>query len=566
MVDLKGNPFFLNDEDAAWVEKTLKGLTLKEKIGQLFCLIHREEENWREEADFVIGFEPGGTGYRPMKSQNAWTISNYYQGKSKIPMLISGNLERGGSGIITEGTNYACNMQVAATRDVEMAYRQGLVCAREAKAVGGNWGFSPCIDIDYNFRNPITNTRTYGSDPEMVASMGNAYVQAVQSQGVAATVKHFPGDGTDERDQHVVATYNSMSCEEWDETYGKVYKACIASGALTVMPGHIKHPAYSKKLRPGIEDIDILPATLAPELLNDLLRGQLDFNGLIVSDATTMVGMMTSLTREKAVPQIIAAGCDMFLFARNLQEDYDYMLKGIQDGIITKEHLDEAVTRILALKAALKLHKQMENSTIMPFSKDLDIIGCDEHKAWTRECADKSVTLVKSDGTLPLISGNEKRILLYKLGDVVGLHNLSGNNFDYFRKKLEAEGFETDVFEPSMALEMRVRKYSDIVDRYDYIIYFSAIMTKSNQSTVRIEWMEPIGANAPSYVAGVPTIFISMENPYHLLDVPMVKTFINAYTNTEENIDAIIEKIMGRSEFKGVSPVDPFCNRWDTHF
>lgn len=564
MIDLKGNPFYLKDKDIVWVEETLASLTVEEKVGQLFCLIHRNEEDWKDEADFVIDFQPGGTGYRPMKAENCWTISNYYQGKSKVPMLISGNLERGGSGVIVGGTTIGCNMQIAATNDVEMARKQGLVCAREAKAVGANWGFSPCIDIDYNFRNPITNTRTYGSNPELVAAMGKAYVDAMQSEGVMTSIKHFPGDGMDERDQHVVATYNSMSCEDWDKTYGQVYKACIDAGALSVMPGHIMHPAYSKKLRPGIKDDQIMPATMSEELLQDLLRNQLGFNGMIVSDATTMVGMMTKLPRAEAVPKIISAGCDMFLYSRNLEEDYQLMMDGVDDGRITPERLDEAVTRILATKAAIGLHEQKESGKLMPESREMDIIGCQEHKAWTVDCADRSVTLVKSDGTLPLGPGQGKKILLYKIGDVAGPHSLTGNNFEYFKGKLESEGFEVEIFEPSMALEMRVRKYQEVVDTYDFIIYFCALMTKSNQSTVRIEWLEPIGANAPAYVAGVPTIFVSFENPYHLLDVPMVKTYINAYSNTPETIDAVVEKLMGRSPFKGLSPVDPFCDRWDT--
>ena len=300
MIDLKGNPFYLKDDDIQWVESTLASMTQEEKIGQLFCLIHRSDDGWREEADAVMKYNPGGTSFRPMTSEFAWTVANYYQGKSKIPMLIPANLERGGAGIAHEGTNYACNMQVAATGDPETATRQGLISAREALAVGGNWAFAPCVDIDYNFRSPITNTRTYGSDPDTVAQMGIAYTQAVQSLGVAASLKHFPGDGTDERDQHLVTTVNNLSCEEWDKTYGKVYKACIDAGALTIMPGHIMQPEYSKKLRPGIKDNDIMPATLSHELLNDLLREQLGFNGLIVSDATTMVGMLVLLVPSLA--------------------------------------------------------------------------------------------------------------------------------------------------------------------------------------------------------------------------------------------------------------------------
>jgi beta-N-acetylhexosaminidase len=233
MLDLKGKPFYLKDEDIRWVEKTLADMTVEEKVGQLFCLIQLEGNAWKEEADRVLKYQPNGTQFRPLKAEIAWTLSRYYQDNSKIPMLIPANLERGGSGIAKEGTVYADNMQVAATGDPEMARRQGLISAREALAVGGNWAFAPCIDIDYNWRNPITNTRTYGSDPDLVAKMGKAYIEAVQSMGVAACIKHFPGDGMDERDQHLVTTVNTMNCEDWDATYGKVYRECIDAGAIS---------------------------------------------------------------------------------------------------------------------------------------------------------------------------------------------------------------------------------------------------------------------------------------------------------------------------------------------
>ncbi len=564
MVDLKAKPFFLKDEDIRWVEHTLADMTVEEKAGQLFCLVQREDDAWKEEADRVLKYKPNGTQFRPLKAETAWKLSGYYQDNSKIPMLIPANLERGGSGIAKEGTVYADNMQVAATGDPEMARRQGLISAREALAVGGNWAFAPCIDLDYNWRNPITNTRTYGSDPDVVIQMSKAYIDAVQSMGVAACIKHFPGDGMDERDQHLVTTVNSMSCKDWDATYGRVYQECIDAGVLTVMVGHIQHPEYSRKLRPGIKDEDILPATLAPELMNGLLREKLGFNGLIVTDASTMVGMLMSTTREKSVPYAIAAGCDMYLFTRNLEEDYEYMKKGIREGIITPQRLNDALTRILALKAALGLHKKQKTNSLVPPASGLSIIGCEEHKKWTRECADKAVTLIKSDGTLPINPKNGKRLLLYILGDEEGYMFVGGGKSAYFKEKLEKEGFAIDVFDRSRGMEGRMRRYDEVVNKYDLVIYFCALLTKSNQSTVRIQWAEPFGADAPIYVPSIPTIFISTENPYHLLDVPRVKTFINGYTNTEEVIDAIIEKLMGRSAFRGESPVDVFCGRWDT--
>ena len=222
--------------------------------------------------------------------------------------------------------------------------------------------------------------------------MGEAYVRTVQKFGLAASIKHFPGDGQDERDQHLVTSINSMDCDTWMATYGAAYRAGIEAGSLTAMVGHILQPAWTKKLHPEIRDEDILPGSLSPELLQGLLRGELGFNGLICTDATTMAGYTLAMSRRDAVPASIAAGCDMFLFARNLEEDYGFMLEGIRKGIITPERLNEAVTRILAVKAALGLHKGVPE--VQP-DQAKEVVGCARHQAWADECADRAITLVK---------------------------------------------------------------------------------------------------------------------------------------------------------------------------
>ena len=161
----------------------------------------------------------------------------------------------------------------------------------------------------------------------------DVYKRQVQKYKLAASIKHFPGDGRDERDQHLVTSINDFSCEEWDQTYGAAYQACIDAGALTVMVGHIMQPAYIRHFNPEIKDEDMMPATLSPELLQDLLRGKLGFNGLICTDATSMAGFTIPMSREKAVPLSIASGADMFLFTKNLAEDFEFMCKGVEEGV-----------------------------------------------------------------------------------------------------------------------------------------------------------------------------------------------------------------------------------------
>ncbi|MGF7030928.1 beta-N-acetylhexosaminidase [Paenibacillus mucilaginosus] len=561
---LQAKPFYLNEEQIRWVEATLSGMTMEEKIGQLFCLIgYTSNEGYLK--NLAQNVKIGGLMCRQMPAAEVIDTVRILQENAQIPLLISANLESGGSGIAKEGTVFGSPLQVAATDDDGMAYRLGVVCGREGAAVGANWAFSPIVDIDYNFRNPITNTRTFGSDPERVRRMGVQFVKGLQENGVAASIKHFPGDGLDERDQHLVTTVNDMDCEAWDATYGAVFRDCIEAGAMSVMIGHIMQPAYSRKLSPGIRDEDILPASLSYEITTKLLKEELGFNGLVITDSTTMAGMVIPMPRSQSVPRTIAAGCDMFLFTRNFEEDYGYMKQGVADGIITEERLNDAVTKILAMKAALHLPQKKAEGTIVPSPERAgEILGAEEHRQWADACADRSVTLVKEEaGVLPISPAKYRKVLLYGIETTGGFFEAKESAADIIKAKLEKEGFTVDLFNPNRGMEGMMVPYSEVTDNYDLILYIVNLVTKSNQTVVRIEWAFPMGANVPIYMGSVPTVFVSVENPYHLLDVPRVRTYINTYNSAEHTLDALIDKLTGRSGFHGKSPVDPFCGKWD---
>lgn len=558
---LKQNPFFLTDEQIAWVEQTRDAMSEDEKIGQLFCACVRQ--GTVEELEGLNELTPfGGVMYRPLPAETCVKLTNYLN-QMKVPALIAADLEHGGNIIQPNGTLFGAQLAAAATRDVNMAEKLAEICATEGRAVGINWAFAPDSDLDLNFRNPITNCRTYGSDPEFVAKMISAYVKKMQSFGMAVSCKHFPGDGVDERDHHLVTTVNSLSTEEWDNTYGKVYEAAINAGALSIMVAHILQPAYIRHFNPEIEDKDMMPASLSKELMGGLLRDKLGFNGVIVTDATTMSGFTIPMPRSLSVPTAIANGADVFLFSRNMKEDVSFMKAGVQSGLISQERLNDAVTRILALKAALGLNKPQKTYTIEEAAAQ---IGTEEHHAWARECAEKSVTLVKEEkNVLPLTPGRYPRIMYFPLK---ASYNppLPGHEdaCDIFRKMLEDEGFEITVFNDSKATEGRLAPTTDFIGKYDAMVYVANYPIKSGETTVRVEWTNPLGANCPHFLTSIPTIFISLGNPYHLQDVPRIRTFINAYANNQENLDAVLAKLTGKSAFTGVSPVDPFCGKWDT--
>lgn len=559
---LRQKPFYLDDSEIEWVYETLKDLTEEEKIGQLFC-VNIREGSIEELEQFYKIIPYGGVMYRPLEMESAVILSNHIK-KAKVPMLIAADLERGGQGALVNGTKMANQMQIAASgsKKAEYAKRLAQVCANEGRSVGVNWTFAPDVDIDLNYRNPITNVRTYGSDQVDVALLGSTYISNLQQEGIAATAKHFPGDGVDDRDHHLVTNVNTLSTEEWDATYGKVYKACIDAGVMSVMVGHIMQPAYSKLLNPGIEDKDILPASLSKELIQGLLRDELGFNGLVVTDATTMGGFTIPMPRKLSVPATIAAGVDVFLFSRNMEEDVAFMKEGYKNGIISPERLDEAVTRILAMKAHLKLHLPKETEYLVEEVKAA--VGRPEYHRWAKELADDSITLVKEEpGVLPLSPEKYPRLMYFPI-ETAGYDGFL-NKAETFKQMLIGEGFQVSEFNPSRGMEGFLAPTTDYIGKYDLMIYFACVSTRSNQTTVRIQWEEPLGANCPHYLTSIPTIFISVENPYHLQDVPRVRTYINAYSAHQEVLEEVLEKIMGRSEFKGESPCDPFCGRWDAH-
>jgi beta-N-acetylhexosaminidase len=569
MIDLKGKPFYLSDEDIKWVEETRDAMDLDTKIGQLFCLLIEEEDlSGLEQRLQAIKLKPGGYMSRPFAGAVIQRSYGLLQVKAEIPLLLAANLEKGGDGLALDGTCFGSQMQVAATADENVAYRFGLVCGREAAAVGCNWTFSPVIDIDFNYRNPITNTRTYGSDPQMVLRMARAYMRGVQESGLAVTLKHWPGDGVDDRDQHLLTSVNTLTTDQWDQTYGTVYKEMIAAGAQTVMSAQIMLPAYSQKFQPGLDPAAILPAALAAELNIKLLREQLGFNGLVVTDASTMTGFMAALSRKQAVPAAIAAGNDLFLFARNLPEDFEFMKAGVRDGIISGARLEEAVTRILALKASLRLHHRQATGTLVPDASAVAALANPEHREWAQECADKAICLVKdTQKLLPLTVERHCRILLYVLGDVGGYHDYSSGHHVKLQSLLEEAGFVVTKFDSAhVDMELLNRPLEQWQAQYDLLFYFASLKTASNQTVVRINWAQPMGADAPRLIQEIPTLFVSVDNPYHLQDVPRMKTFINAYTGSEIVIAALVEKLLGKSEFKGKSPSDPFCSYWDARF
>ncbi len=538
-MDLREKPFYLTEEQISWVEDTLRTLDIKQKVGQLFCVMG-QDYSAEELETLVRDYCIGGILFRPDLAEN---IRGWYEpldAAAKIPLLKAANLEEGGSGAISDGTFFGWPMTVAATDNRDMMKKFAEVCAREGQSAGINWTFSPVCDLDINYRNPITNVRTCGSDFERVQNFCSQYVKTLQGEGMAACAKHFPGDGVDFRDQHLHPTYNSLSAQEWYESYGAIYQQLIEDGLLSIMVGHIVQPNVAMDINPELRFEDCLPGSVCRELLTGVLREKFGFNGVITTDATIMSGFTQALPRRKAIPAAIAAGCDMLVFNTDFYEDYQYMLEALANGDLTPERLDEAVTRILALKAKVAGN---------PPRSAADVPSAQ----WQAECADQSVTLVKNiQDVLPITPERFPRIRLMTFGND---NTVDGSMTEIAEELLQAEGFETERFD----IEQEDMHGTKNLPGDRLTLYLVNCEHASNQTAIRLFWAKKHALDVPRHVEEEASIFVSFSNPYHLQDVPRVKTYINAYSCHRPMIEAVVAKLLGKSEFKGTSPVDAFC-------
>jgi beta-N-acetylhexosaminidase len=389
-LDLKEKPFYLNDDQIDFIEKKIEKMTLNEKIGQLFFPINYISDE-KELKKFIQEYQPAGSLNRPNCAKVNQNLHRLMQESSKIPMLIAANIESGGNGAAAEGTAFGNPLQVAATGNPEYARKLGLIAGREGRALGVNYAFAPIIDIDNNSLNPITNTRTFGNNPDTVLSMASAYIEGLMEDGrdMCYSIKHFPGDGVDYRDQHLHTTYNTLSPEQWESSYGRNYRTLIEKGAPTVMVGHIGLPEYVRSINPRAGKKELLtPGSLSKEIMTGLLRERMNFNGLIISDASNMNGFCDCMSREKAVPTAIANGCDILLFNINIEEDREFMKQGIDNGLLRMERVNDAIRRTLALKMSIGLFEKQAKGTLVPGNDALKELGKQEYQEQAEKCAD----------------------------------------------------------------------------------------------------------------------------------------------------------------------------------
>ncbi|MBQ4625105.1 MAG: beta-hexosaminidase [Clostridia bacterium] len=584
MVDLKARPYYLGEDDIAWVKNTIAAMSDEEKVGQLFFQLTADirEEYLKE---LMEKYHLGGCRYNNMPSgavqmQNA-TLQKY----AKVPLFIACNTENGGSGACSDGTLIAPGIKIGATGKTEYAYKLGKYANEEAAAMGCNMAFAPVCDIHYNWENTEVVARAFGSDPGRVAEMSKAYLEGAHTiEGFACAAKHFPGNGQDFRDAHISNNLNAFGREKWMETYGMVYKTLIDADLDAIMGGHIMMREYMKEVCPGIKDDELLPATLCPEIMTGLLRDTLGFNGMVVTDASHMVAMTNRMTRREMLPAAINAGCDMFLFFNDPEEDFATMLSAYQTGILSEERMVEALTRILGLKAKMGLHKKAE---LVPAAPAPAAMGKEEYKKAAEDISRDAITLVKykDEGVLPLTPEKYKKIMIVYIkgapGPMDALMKLAmgggnqKNPAEELRDRLIARGFDAFIYESPLD---KIQKQIAAGEKPSLNVYFAGknaiadfvagqdlVITLCDVMNGRPSFgMSKGGGEIPWYVFELPVVAISVNAPTMLADIPQVRTYINAYDSKPHTLDALVDNLLeGPEAFKGSDPIDSFCGLWD---
>jgi len=533
-----------------------KGLSLREKIGQTVVLSSDLQAEIQAGGGSLKGFfekyPAGGVFLGSWKFQQLDPVSRSaiirklvadYRAASRLPLFIQEDYEQGPGSSLPDYTHLPMLMALGATDSPVLAREYGRVLAQETRSLGINYLLNPVVDLNCNFLNPVTNTRSLSDDPDRAVRLLASQMKAMQEAGLIATIKHFPGDGLDFRDQHLVTTVNSLSVEEWHRLSGRVFKRLIDEGAGSVMVGHISLPAYQKERPQG----RVLPGTLSKELITGLLKGELGFKGVVVSDALNMAGMQGyyPTTLETQI-QAFKAGIDLMLWPDLAY--FDELEKRIQSGEIPLARLDDAVGRIWALKQRFGILDEP--------SAPVPALGAEQLKAsaaTARKVAEASLTLLRqAPGQLPLKKEKTPRLLFV----VVVPESLKEGRLKTFAPTVEAlkrQGFQVD-------LRANLPFYGDgmaAAAGYDRVIFAFDRHTHEPMGTLQLYEVEALTVYTANSLPKEKVISISYGDPYvHDVMLPGAETAINAYGNCPATQEALVRALVGEIGFPGKSPVD----------
>ncbi len=546
--------------DTAWVGDTLRRMTIEEKAGQvLFPRVYgwflgAEDETFLEYVRWVEQFHVGGLEMFFGDVYGAAILLNRLQARAGVPLLVSCDAETGMAHRIAGATHLTHNMGLGASRNPRIAYDQGRITAEEGTALGIHLLEAPTLDVNTDPRNPIIAVRSFGDDPALVSRLGRAFIDGVQDHGMIACAKHFPGHGGTDVDSHMDMPVVTSSREELELTDLFPFRQAVEGGVGAVMTAHIRTPA----LDPGSE----YPATLSHAVTTGLLREDMGFDGLIMTDCMQMDGITKYFPPGEAELQSLLAGSDIIL-GPFLKESYTRILGAARTGELPVERLDASVRRILRAKAWCGLDEnRFADIGELPYR-----IASPRTREDARRIAESSVTLLKNEGDfLPIDMSKHPRVLgvLYydhPLGDIgdTFLNALrsraAGLTAQYYQEGLanESGNIRTVV----LPVDCDPRFEEDVIrdaSSYDAIIlaFVYRIIMRRNTPNLR-----PRAASFANRLAetGVPVAAVSFGSPYVLGQIPGVRAFAAAYMYSPAVQEAVVRAIFGEIPFAGKLPV-----------
>ncbi|MCP4535698.1 MAG: glycoside hydrolase family 3 protein [Chloroflexi bacterium] len=522
-----------------WVERTLARLTLDQKIGQLLhpCLKPSATEDERTEA--LGDVEPGGMFLFSGSREEFKNTTQWLQEHSPVPLIISSDLENGAGRMILDATTFPHTMSLGATDDEHLAYETGRAAAVEGRAFGVHWAFAPVVDVNINPFNPGTNTISFGDDVDLVARLSKAVIRGMQENGICATAKHFPGGGLDDRDQHICNTINPLRTDQWLALSGRTFQEAIDLGVWSIMTGHISLPAWDPGNGTHIQNAP--PATLSRKILIELLREQMGFQGVVITDAMDMGGVTAFGPHEEIVPAAIEAGCDMILFS-SAKRDFDVLKRAVKEGRLSEARIEESARRILALKKVLGLHENLNLPTLAPADST-------HFRQISQEIAEKAITLVRDrNEALPLKLEQGTRVLSYHFrGDPSDAH------VDSFDDLLHDRGVEiVRLDETDVGKLHKTNGFSE----YDAVILSAVFDTSWGTNRIRPAggYMRDVWALINSHHPRL--VLVSYGSPYLIYDAPHLPCVINAYSPDLNTQKAVLQVLTGELDPTGKSPVN----------
>jgi beta-N-acetylhexosaminidase len=556
-----------------WAEKTLRHLSVEEKIGQVFMIWCRasflnvespEYLQWLEDmrkyhvGSFTMSVHVDGPFLLRTEPYEVAELLNRLQRESKLPLLFAADFERGLSNRLLGTTVFPHAMAFGADGNIEDAETFGLITGHEARAIGVHWNFFPDADVNSNPANPIINTRSFGEDPKQVGDMVTAYIKGAHEAGMLTTVKHFPGHGDTATDSHLgVASVNGDRAH-LDSIELPPFRQAIAAGVDSVMVAHVTVPALDSEPNHV--------ATISPSIVSDLLEQQLGFKGLIVTDALDMAALTHLFANDigREAVEAFKAGNDLLIIPPDLGASYQSMLKAVRSGEISKQRLDRSVLKILKLKGELGLNK----SRTVDLNALATAVGKPENIAFGQQVANSAITLVRDNGKmLPLKSkGTVQAGLPYMTREethnqvvaVLFSDDVRTDSGRAFGREFRARIPDARVIyvDPRIAAGMS----DDVlkaVDEAQTVIAAVYVIPTAGKIGNSVGMSDATGTLLQQLLdhAAAKTAVVAMGNPYLASDFPKIENYMCTFSNATVSEVGAIKALFGEIPIRGHLPV-----------